>query len=197
MVYSSQTHRLLRLHRLLQCLLGIPSSQNHIIPLPTLHWTQTAKYPTVGFPPWLTTEYIPFPTRYWKNTHYDDKDLSLDPNWGPKDHGYFLQHLLNSFAEENLTPPWLLTFRFESCDGVREWILRILQGEIEVYMNIALLLCRASRDAYSAITLECTNPGAVLPSSEWTDELDAGSSLAGRPYPCCPNLCPELMLFGQ
>jgi hypothetical protein len=107
------------------------------------------KLPSI--PPWLTPEYIPFPTIYWKNTHYDDRSQSLDPNWGPKDHGYFLQPLLNSFAEENLTPPWHITFRFESCDG--EWILRIIQREIEVYVNIALSLCRASRDAYSAIKL--------------------------------------------
>jgi hypothetical protein len=117
-------------------------------------------------PTWLTAEYLLHPTSYWPASICNDRDNSLDPIYAGKDQGNFLTPLLDSFTPD--TPPWIITFRFESCDGVRKWILTVLAMDVQVYLNIFLFLCRSSRDYYLALKLEWRDPDSTLPPSEWT-----------------------------
>jgi hypothetical protein len=54
-------------------------------------------------------------------------------------------------------PDWWIIFRFRSCDGMREWKLRVLAQEVRETMVMVCWICRALGDPWASLTLENTD----------------------------------------
>ena len=96
------------------------------------------------------------------------------------------------------TKKWRLSFRFGiACDGHREWEMNLQIEELSYYLDLAVFLCRTSRDPRARIHLVCRKPNQVHQSefttciddliqdsmSDTTDQL----LLHPLPYPAYPN----------
>jgi hypothetical protein len=164
--------------------------------------------PFLGYPeplPRYTFQVLPVPSTYWTSTQYEQRDRPEPIEYATVDTCYYLQRINNmipspydSSPQDADTLKWCLSFRFGiPCEGHREWEMKLQIEELTYYMDLAVFLCRTSRDPLARIHLVCRKPNQVHPSEFITcieDLLQDSKShptdqllLHPLPYPAYPN----------
>jgi hypothetical protein len=140
---------------------------------------------------------LPPPTTFYHVVNFRLSDPAMNATiYGHFTEGFYLTPLTVVLVDGQ--PDRWITYRFKSCDGMREWKLRVLAQEVKDTMVTAIWICRAPRDPWASLKLGSTtwiDPNVFRGFLGSTGPLEVNHAL--NPFPRWPNLKPMQHVHSQ
>jgi hypothetical protein len=140
---------------------------------------------------------IPPPTNFYHKDIFDLDDWEQNTTiYGHRSQGIFLSPLAVLLVPR--APDWDISFRFMSCEGMREWELRVRAEEVHSTMITVIWICRTSGDIHASLSLDSTDnvdDNTYIGFIGRTPHLEVNHSWF--PFPIWPNLQPRFHSLSQ